>query len=66
MSKQGVPTQQEVQFDGATCFVWVGQVRGTSWRAYGDFRNRHIGKTGRHYRDALANWKRAGEYAADD
>lgn len=55
MKKQGAATQHEVQIDGETCLVWVGQGRGSTWRAYGDFRNRLIDKTGR---DELAGIER--------
>lgn len=58
--------QHEILVDGELCRVWVGQKSGGVWRAYGDFRRRQIDKTGRDERDALAQWTRAAEYAANE
>lgn len=66
MAKPGATAPHEVTVDGETCLVWVGQKSGSTWRAYGDFRRRHIDKTGRDERDALSNWVRAAEYAANE
>jgi hypothetical protein len=66
MTHRGAAAQHEVQVDGEKCIVWVGQSRGSTWRAYGDFRGQHIDKTGRSSEDALNNWKRAAEYAANE
>lgn len=66
MSKPDAAVQHEVQVDGELCHVWVGLSRGSTWRAYGDFRGRHIDKTGRSASDAMANWKQAAEYAANE
>lgn len=66
MAKPGTAVQHEVRVDGETCMVWVGQKTAGTWRAYGDYRKRHIDKTGRDERDALAQWTRAAEYAANE
>lgn len=59
-------TQHEVRVDGELCLVWVGHDRGATWRAYGDFRGRHIERKGRDARDALSQWTRAAEFAANE
>lgn len=66
MAKPGAAVQHEVRVDGETCLVWVGQKSSSTWRAYGNFRGRHIDKTGRDERDALSEWTRAAEYAANE
>lgn len=66
MSKPGAAVQHEVRIDDQMCLVWVGQARGSTWRAYGDFRGRHIEQTGRSASDALSQWKQAAEYAANE
>lgn len=66
MVKAGAAVQHEVRVDGELCLVWVGQKSAASWRAYGDFRNRHIDVTGRDSRDALSMWARSAEHAANE
>lgn len=66
MAKPGAAVQHEVRVDGEACLVWLGQKTGSTWRAYGDFRTRHIDVIGRAERDTLALWKRIAEYAANE
>lgn len=63
MTKPGAAVQHEVRVDGELCLIWVGQKSGGTWRAYGDFRKRHIDETGR---DALSRWKQTAEHVANE
>lgn len=65
MAKTGAAVQHEVNVDDELWKVWVVQKGGT-WRAYGDFRRRHIDLRGSSASEALAQWRRIAEYMANE
>lgn len=58
--------QTAENIDGAECTVNVAKTGATTWTAYGDFRGKHIQRTGRSDSQALEAWRRAANYQANE
>jgi hypothetical protein len=62
----GVARQVAEFIDGEECVVHVVKTGAATWRAYGDFRGKHISQTGRTDSQALATWRRMANYQANE
>jgi hypothetical protein len=59
-------TQRQVTIDETDCSVHVVKTGSSTWRAYGDFRGKHIQVTGRSESDAFDKWRSRANSTANE
>lgn len=58
--------QVPVRVDGEYVDVWVAKDGGVTWRAWADFRGRHITATGGSQSDATSKWQQKANYLSKE
>lgn len=58
--------EREVTVDGESLLVRVVKTGKVTYRAYAEFRGRHIDQTGSSESSAIEKWRRKAEYLSND
>jgi hypothetical protein len=58
--------QTAVRVDGEYVDIWVAKTGRVTWRAWGEFRGRHVEATGSSQSDAAGKWQQKADYISKE
>ena len=58
--------QIAVRVDGDHIDIWVAKTGGVTWRAWGEFRGKHIDANGSSQSNATDKWQEKADYMAKE